>query len=147
MRAAVPGAVYLPAMAPAYPRAVSLLLLAGLTGALSGCLAATAAAGAGAGIYLTTRGAESIVAAPVDEVEKRARAVLEAEGIAVTGFEVERSGARRQLRGTKGELEISVSMEQQGTETTKTEVAARKNLAVWDKEYAEQLLGKIVKRG
>ena len=35
-------------------------------------------------------------------------------------------------------------MEQQGGQTTKTEVLARKNVAVWDKDYAQQLLGKIV---
>jgi hypothetical protein len=35
-------------------------------------------------------------------------------------------------------------MEQQGAETTKTEVSARKNIAQWDKEYAQLLLGKIV---
>lgn len=122
------------------------VLVVALTGSLPGCLAAGAAAGAGTGIYLTTRGAESVVEGSVDDVEKRARAVLEAEGISVTGSQVEKSGARREIKGTKGELEISVSMEQQGAQLTKTEVSARKNVAVWDKEYAEQLLGKIVKR-
>jgi len=37
-------------------------------------------------------------------------------------------------------------MEQQGAQTTKTEVSARKKIAVWDKDYAQQLLGKIVKQ-
>ncbi len=35
-------------------------------------------------------------------------------------------------------------MQQQGADTTKTEVSARKNIAAWDKDYAQQLLGKIV---
>ena len=39
-----------------------------------------------------------------------------------------------------------VSMERQGAQTTKTEVSARKNIAVWDKDYAQELLGKIVKQ-
>ena len=122
-------------------------LVVGLAALMPGCLAAgAAAAGAGTGIYLTSRGAESVVQGPVDDVERRARAVFAEEGIPVTGSQVENSGAKRELKGTKGDLEISVSMEQQGAGTTKTEVSARKNIAVWDKDYAQQLLGKIVKQ-
>jgi len=122
------------------------LLLAGLAGGLPGCLAAgAAAAGAGTGVYLTSRGAESIVDGPVDQVEKRARAVLEQEGVNVTGTQTENSGDKRELKGTKGDLEITVTMERQDAKTTKTEVSARKNLVQWDKDYAQQVLGKIVK--
>ena len=39
---------------------------------MTGCLAA-AAAGAGAGIYLTTRGAESLVEGSIDQLATRAR--------------------------------------------------------------------------
>ncbi len=118
-----------------------------LAGALPGCLAAgAAAAGAGTGIYLTSRGAESVVKGSMDDVERRARAVFAAEGIPVTGSQVENSGARREIKGPKGDLEISVLMQQQGAESTKTEVSARKNIAVWDKNYAQQLLGMIVQQ-
>jgi hypothetical protein len=122
-------------------------LVVALAGALSGCTAATAAAaGAGTAIYLTSRGAESILGASIDDVEKRARAVFNAEGISVTGSEVESSGAKRTIHGTKGDLGISVGLEQQGPQTTKTEVSARKNIAVWDTDYAQRLLSKIVKQ-
>lgn len=128
-----------------------LLLAIGFTAALPGCrgaaiAAAGAAAGAATGIYLTTRGAESVVNGSVANVEKRARAVLAAEGIPVQGADTESSGAKREIKGKKGDLDISVSLEQQGAQTTKTEVTARKNVAVWDKKYAEQLLQKIVSR-
>jgi hypothetical protein len=125
---------------------VLCLLVVAFAGALPGCLAATtAAAGAGTGAYLTTRGAESVVNGSTDEVEKRARAVFAAEGIPVTGVQVESSGARRELKGTKGDLEVSVSMQKEGAQTTKTEVSARKSVAAWDKEYAQRLLDMIVK--
>ncbi|HET8541148.1 MAG TPA: hypothetical protein VFL83_14835 [Anaeromyxobacter sp.] len=124
-----------------------LLVVVVLAGALPGCLAATAAAaGAGTGIYLTTRGAESVVDGAIDDVERRARAVFAAEGIPVTDSRIESSGARREIKGTRGDLEISVSMQQQGAQTTKAEVSARKNVAVWDQEYAQRLLGMIVKQ-
>jgi hypothetical protein len=37
-------------------------------------------------------------------------------------------------------------MERQSPTTTKVEVSARKNLAEWDKDYAQQLLSKIVQK-
>jgi hypothetical protein len=121
------------------------VIVLGFAAALPGCVAAAAAAaGAGTGVYLTSRGAESVVQGSIDNVEKRARAVFASEGIPVSGSQIENSGAKREIKGNKGDLEITVTMEQQDAATTKTEVSARKNLAVWDKDYAQQLLGKIV---
>jgi peroxiredoxin family protein len=121
-------------------------LLLGLTGGLTGCLAAAAAAaGAGTGVYLTSRGAESIVKGSVDQVAARARAVLKAEGVAIDATSMESSGDKRETKGTKGDLDIAVSMERQSPTTTKTEVTARKNLAEWDKDYAQRILDKIIK--
>jgi len=120
------------------------VLLLGVAGVLPACIAAgAAAAGVGSGMYLTSRGAESIVNSPNDEVERRARAVLEQDGVAITGTQTEQSGDKRELKGTKGDLEVTVTMERQGSQT-KTEVSARKNLVTWDKDYAQQLLSKIV---
>jgi len=126
---------------------VPCVLLLGLATVQPGCVAAgAAAAGAGTGMYLTSRGAESIVNGPIDQIEKRARLVLEQEGVNITGTQTEQSGDKRELKGTKGDLEVTVSMEKQGSGTTKTEVSARKNLVTWDKDYAQQVLNKIVKQ-
>jgi hypothetical protein len=35
-------------------------------------------------------------------------------------------------------------MQREGPKTSKVEVTARKNLVTWDKDYAQQLLQKIV---
>jgi len=122
-------------------------VLLGLALSLTRCLAATAAAaGAGTGIYLTSRGAESIVEGPVDELEKRARAVFAAEGIPVSGSQMENSGDKREIKGTKGDLELTVAIERQAPQASKVGVSARKNLVTWDKDYAQQLLEKIVKQ-
>jgi hypothetical protein len=131
-------------MAPIGKTSARWALLVGLTGALTGCLAA-AAAGAGTGIYLTSRGAESIVNGSVDEVAARTRAVLKSEGVTIDATSMENSGDNRQTKGKKGDLDITVSMERQSPTTTKTEVSARKNLAEWDKGYAQRILDKIVK--
>jgi hypothetical protein len=123
-------------------------LLLGFAGALPGCLAAAAAAaGAGTGVYLTTRGAESVVNGSVDDVAARARAVLKAEAVTIDAASMESGGDKREVKGTKGDLDVTVSMERQSPTTTKTEVTARKNLAEWDKGYAQRILDRIVKGG
>jgi peroxiredoxin family protein len=122
-------------------------LLLGSFGLLPGCIAAgAAAAGAGTGIYLTSRGAESIVDGSINDVERRARAVFESESMPISGTQTENSGDKRELKGKKDDLDITVSMERQSPQTTKVEVSARRNLVTWDKDYAQQLLGKIVKQ-
>lgn len=113
----------------------------------AGCVAAAAAAGAGAGIYLTSRGAESLVESSVDEVAARAQAVMREEGIAPDASSVEQGGDKREFKGKKGDLDVTISLNRESDKTTRVEVTARKNLAEWDKEYAQQLLSRIVEKG
>jgi hypothetical protein len=112
----------------------------------AGCVAAAAAAGAGAGIYLTSRGAESMVEGSIEQVATRAQAVMVEEGITPEGSSVEDGGDTREFKGKKGDLDVTIQLERKGSGTTRVEVAARKNVAEWDKEYAQQLLSKIVEK-
>ena len=112
---------------------------------MTGCLAA-AAAGAGAGIYLTSRGAESLVEGPIDQVGTRARAVMNEEGIVPDASSTEQGGEKRELKGKKGDLDVTIEMEQKSDKTTRVEVSARKNLAEWDKDYAQKVLQRIVEK-
>ena len=118
----------------------------GLVLPVTGCVAAAAAAGAGAGIYLTSRGAESLVQSSIDQVATRARAVMNAEGIVPDASSTEKGGDKRELKGKKGDLDVTIQMEQKDSKTTRVEVAARKNLAEWDKDYAQQILSRIVEK-
>jgi hypothetical protein len=113
---------------------------------MTGCLAA-AAAGAGAGVYLTSRGAESIVEGSPDQIAARARAVMSEEGIVPDASSTESGGDRRELKGKKGDLDVTFDIERKSDKTTRIEVAARKNLAEWDKDYAQKLLQRIVEKG
>jgi hypothetical protein len=113
---------------------------------MTGCLAA-AAAGAGAGIYLTSRGAESLVEGSIDQIATRARAVMNEEGIVPDASSTESGGDKREFKGKKGDLDVSIEMERKSDKTTRVEVSARKNLAEWDKEYAQQVLQRIVEKG
>src|SRR5688500_2266737 len=116
----------------------NLLFLLAIALPSTGCLAA-AAAGAAGGIYLTSRGAESVVQGPVDEIAGRAEAVMGEMGIVKDGESTEDGGSRQVLKGKKGDLDVTIDIEQESESTAKVEVTARKNLAEWDKDYAKEV--------
>ncbi len=112
----------------------------------TGCLAA-AAAGAAGGVYLTSRGAESLIEAPVDQVAGRAEAVMSEMAIVKEGESTEDQGDKQVLKGKKGDLDITIDIDRESPTTSKVEVTARKNLAEWDKDYAKEVLNRIVQKG
>jgi len=120
-----------------------LLFLLATVAPSAGCVAA-AAAGAGSAIYLTSRGAEGVVQGSVSDVTERARAVMQQEAIVPDASSTEKGGDEQELKGKKGDLDITFHMKRETPTTTKVEVTARENLAEWDKKYAEELLNRIV---
>jgi len=127
-------------------RWAALAVAAALAGPVAGCVAA-AAAGAAGGIYATTRGAEALVSGSVEQVAARAETVMKAMNIAPSGEKTETAGDKHELKGKAGDLDITIQMERSDSSTTKVEVTARKNLAEWDKDYAKEVLQRIVKEG
>jgi hypothetical protein len=124
----------------------NLLFLLAIALPSTGCLAA-AAAGAAGGIYLTSRGAESVIEAPVDELAGRAETVMSEMGIVKDGESTSDQGQRHVLKGKQGDLDITIDIEKDSESTAKVEVTARKNLAEWDKDYAKEVLSRIVEKG
>lgn len=125
------------------PRNLLFLLAVVLPG--TGCVAA-AAAGAAGGIYLTSRGAESVVEGSVEQVAGRAEAVMSEMAIVKDGESTEDQGDRQVLEGTKDDLDITIAVERESPTTAKVEVTARENLAEWDKDYAKEVLSRIVQK-
>ena len=109
------------------------------------CVAAAAAGAAGA-IYATTRGVESLVSVPVDQVATRVPPVMDKLGIVQTGKSTEDTGAKREFKGTHGDLDVSIQLERQDSAMTKVEVSARKNVAEWDKDFARTVLEEILQQ-
>ncbi|HET9725521.1 MAG TPA: hypothetical protein VFP28_01305 [Gemmatimonadales bacterium] len=122
--------------------ALAVGLAAGTVGA--GACVAAAAAGAAGAVYATTRGVGSLVASPITRVVSSAESVMKDMGIVQDATSSDNGGAKRELKGKKGDLDVTIQMEQQDTATTKVEVYARKNLAEWDKDYARSVLDRIV---
>jgi len=111
----------------------------------TGCVAAAAAGAAGA-VYLTSRGAESVVQGSVDEIAGRAEAVMGEMGIVKEGESTENQGDEQVLKGKKGDLDVTIEIERESESTAKVEVTARENLAEWDKDYAKEVLSRIVQK-
>lgn len=119
------------------------VLALGLASA-GGCVAAAAAAGAGGGIYLTSQGAGSMVNAPASTVVERVPNVLSSMGITVTGHETEHNGQEHEWTGTGADnLEVHVQVKAESTGTSRVTASARKNMAQWDKDYAQQIVTRI----
>src|SRR5262245_30742177 len=87
----------------------------------SACVAAAAGAGAAGGIYLTSRGAESLVNRPVDNVAAGTKAVMGEMGIVADGESTKDGGDKREFKGKQGDLDVTVKLERQGDTTTKVE--------------------------
>ena len=126
-------------------RLTTWALALGLAASATGCAAAAAAGAAGA-IYATTRGVGSLVASPIDQVAARSETVMRDMGIVQDASSTKNSGANRELKGKHGDLDVTIQLAQQDTATTKVEVYARKNLAEWDKDYAHQVLEKVIEK-
>jgi hypothetical protein len=112
----------------------------------TGCVAA-AAGGAAAGVYLTSRGAEAVVEGSVENVATRAQAVMGEMGIVKEGESTEDQGAKHVLKGKQGDLDVNININRETDKTSKVEVTARKNLAEWDKDYAKDVVNRIVEKG
>jgi Protein of unknown function (DUF3568) len=120
-------------------------LLAAAAWSVSGCLVA-AAGGAAGGVYFTSRGVESLVDGTVDQVAARTEAVMRDMKIVFDASSVEKGGDKREFKGKNGDRDVTIELERKSPTTTKVEVTARKNLAEWDKDYAREVLSRIVKK-
>jgi len=113
---------------------------------LGGCLVAAAGAGAGGGIYLTQRGVESLVPTTV---ERAATATTQAFGqlkVHQTKSQVEQGedGEQREIAGTAGDREVSVTLKAEGKNATRVQVVAKRTAVTWDKDFARSVLDQIV---
>lgn len=108
------------------------------------CLFAAAGAGAAGGVYLTTRGAESVVEGTVPFLAQRTESILAERSIVLDETATKSGGDEREYKGKTGDLDVTVKLKREDPSHTKIEVTARRNLAEWDKKYAQELLARII---
>lgn len=112
---------------------------------LAGCAAAAAGMGAGAAIYVTDRGVESVVAAPIDKTFEAAQAAFQEFGITEnkTGTEQKEGTETRTLSGKTSDRDVDINLKTEGP-GTKVDVVVKKTAVTWDKDFARKILNKIV---
>jgi len=127
-------------------RIAGLLFVSLLPLGASACVVAAAGAGAGGGIYLTSRGVESVVAQPLAAVSEATERAFEALEIRRTGVEIDDEDDRRVYRGEPidGGPDVTVTLETEDSGSVKVEVTARRGPVTWDKDYARTVLERIV---
>ncbi len=121
-----------------------LPLLAATVLALNGCLVA-AAGGVGGGVYFTNQGVESIVPGGVEAVAAATERAFEHFDLTRTELQIDDDG--QMLRGQPsggGDPEVTVTIRQEGERSARVEVKARNSVVTWDKDYARQVMEKIV---
>src|SRR5262245_13301482 len=111
-----------------------------------GCAAgAGATATPGAAVQLTERGASSIVNAPIERTAQWTRAALAALNIHMK--EVEQKTNERTFRGATSDLDVTAELDREDSGGTRILITARRKEATWDKEFAQRVLARIVRRG
>jgi hypothetical protein len=80
-------------------------------------------------------------------VTARAEAAMDEMQIVKEAESSKRGGDERELKGKKGDLDVTIQLKRESPTTTKVEVTARGNLAEWNKEFAQQVLERIVRKG
>ena len=113
---------------------------------LAGCLVAAAGAGVGGGIYFTQRGVESVVPATVERAAAATNQAFDQLKVRQTKSQVEQGedGEKREIEGTAGDREVSVTLKAEGTNATRVQVVAKHTAVTWDKDFARSVLDKIV---
>ena len=113
---------------------------------LGACMVAAAGAGAGGGIYLTQRGVESVVPATPDRAAAATARAFDELKVHQTksATEQEADGEKRELEGTAGDREISVTIKAEQTNSCRVQVVAKKSAVTWDKDFARTILDRIV---
>ncbi len=122
---------------------IALLIAAG---SVTGCIVAGAAAGAAGAVAYSERGAKSEVAVSVDSLLRAVEATFSAMDIAVTERTRKEDGSEMHLKGKVGETEVNVDINQDQPPTTKIQITARKNMVDYDKDYARDILKKVLQR-
>ena len=131
-----------------YARLLRIACIATLLPLLQGCLVAAAGAagaGAAAGIYLSDRGASSLVEGTLADVDQRAREAMADLGIRITETRAAEDGSRKEYRGATDEMDVSVELEARGG-STQVSATARRSAVEYDREFARRLVQRIVEQ-
>ncbi|HSL72372.1 MAG TPA: DUF3568 family protein [Longimicrobiales bacterium] len=123
-----------------------LLAVLALVSTATGCIAAAAAAGAAGAIAYTERGANSEVNASVNTLLQATEATFSEMNIVIIERKTAENGTEVELKGNRGDLDVTVNIHQDNPPTTKIDVTAKRNVVDYDRDYARDILQRVLKR-
>lgn len=123
-----------------------LLAVLALASPAAGCIAAAAAAGAAGAIAYTERGANSEVNASVNTLLQATEATFSEMNIVIIERKTAENGTEVELKGNRGDLDVTVNIHQDNPPTTKIDVTAKRNVVDYDRDYARDILQRVLKR-
>jgi hypothetical protein len=123
-------------------------LLGALSAGLSGCAAAVIGAGAGgAGMAAyTDRGAKADLKGSVEALRSHVEAVYREKGLTIYERTTKNEGAQELVRGKAGAFDVTTTLSSSGQSLVHVEVVAKEDTLKWNKDYAKDLLSRIIAR-
>ena len=109
-----------------------------------GCAVAALGGGAAGGVAYSDRGAQADVKGNVNQVAKNTQEVFQKMGIQSTGTQMKNSGSERDLDGKSGNNNVSVQITSTGPQSSHVEVISKDGTLSWNKDYAKQVVERIV---
>jgi len=111
---------------------------------LAGCGGSTSSGGSTGGRVATSPGVSGTARGALIDVERSTRFAFGDMDIRVVGQVDKQTTERWVIRGVKGTLDITVTLQSQSRSTTIVEVRARATQVEFDNEFGQQLLNKII---
>jgi len=111
---------------------------------LAGCGGSTSSGGSTGGRVATSPGVSGTARGALIDVERSTRFAFGDMDIRVVGQVDKQTPERWVIRGVKGTLDITVTLQSQSRSTTIVEVRARATQVEFDNEFGQQLLNKII---
>jgi hypothetical protein len=93
------------------------------------------------------RGVDSDVKGSISDVNGHTKDVFKQLGIATTASGTGSSGVEQTLEGKKGDMDVQVEMKQTSENQTHVGVLVKQGTLKWNKDYAQNVLSKIVQAG
>lgn len=119
-------------------RAAILLILS------LGSLPTTAALADLGSIAQTVEGVESDVKGSIADVGTHTQNVFKELGIQQSGVNSENFGAKQTFQGKKGNMDVVVQLTRSSNDQTHAIVTAKQGTLSWNKDFAQQILSKII---
>ncbi len=95
-------------------------------------------------IIQTAEGTESDVKGSLTDVNSRVVNVLKQEGIQTTAVNTENSGSKQTIQGKKNDMDVQIQLTQNPSNLTHVIVTAKQGTLKWNKDFAQEILTKIV---